>query len=122
MDGVTTTTLSKAKASAYRRRIGRLVRALEADGYVIGPNAEGARYWVKMPEIPIEKDVCGMMKLNMALKDDAELRAHLIPWLIRNRPFHEWQQRISRQPKRPRVVVAEHADFLPPSRRTQVIG
>jgi hypothetical protein len=115
MDGDTTTTSSTAQARNYRRRIARLVHGLEADGYLIGPNAARTGSWVKMPEFPRQKDVCGLMKVNIAFQKDETLKAYLMPWLIRNRPYHEWGERIARQPKSPRGVISEAAGFpLPP--------
>jgi hypothetical protein len=116
MDGDTITTSSKAKASTHRRRIARLVRGAEADGYLIGPNADGTHYWVKMPEFPREKDTDGWMKMRDALHENDELEAHLMPWLIRNKPFHEWEERIARQPKGRGVVLSKGAEFPTPPR------
>lgn len=110
MDGTTTITFRKPRAISRARRLERLVRDLEADGYLIGPNRTGEYYWVKMAEIPTP-EVCGLMRLNYALRADEKLRAALIPWLIKHRPYDEWERRIERQLKRPRRVISEDAEF-----------
>lgn len=122
MDGDTTITLSKTKDSTYRRQIARLVSRLEADGYLIGPDAKGTGYWVKMPEIHPDKDVCGLVKMNTAFHQDGALKAHLMPWLIKHRPYDAWERRIAHQPKRPRDVISEDAEFPLPRAKPSEAG
>jgi hypothetical protein len=76
-------------------RILALVEGLEADGYVIGANREVNRYWVKMAEC-LTPDHCGLMKLNDALHRSPEMRAALVPWLVRHRPHRDLEERVAR--------------------------
>lgn len=88
----------RPKTAARARRITELVRGLEADGYLIGADRDGSGYWVKMPNAPTP-DTCGLMKINDAFREDETLRPPLVRWLLEHRPYHEWSERIARQPQ-----------------------
>lgn len=98
MDGNTTITIRKAGTTNHRRRIAQLVRDLEAEGFLIGMNRHDG-YLVKMSEIPTP-EIDAQMRLNMALNEDEELRAALLPWLRQNRPYHLWDQQLATVPRR----------------------
>ena len=101
--------MNKNITTEASNRIADLVRGAEADGYLVGPDRDGTGYYVYLPHFPSQKDVDGWMKMRDAIYADSELEACLVPWLTKNRPYHEMEERIARQPKRP--VISEDEQF-----------
>lgn len=99
MDGTVNTTHSSAHSTNVQRKISQLVAGLENDGYLIGATRDGKRYYVEFPDGPTP-DVCGLMRLNDAKYKDPEIDAALIPWLRKNRPFHDLERRVLERRKK----------------------
>lgn len=78
--------LPSINATTNEHRVFALVHDLEAEGYRICASACGTAYFIRMSDWQ-EPEVTALHRFGMALMADPRLKAGVLPFLLKHRPW-----------------------------------